>query len=421
MNKQRDNLINKVVSIFLIIIVLIIIFFVLWQKLTFEPRSKESPISAIEHNQQEKEEEKSKQAAEEKENNQEQEKDQPEQANDIKCTNINKIEGLAKSTNPYLRKMDQYQTACNSFVFDKHKLFTQMMSTQQSAENMAKEIAVTLKEFSKFGVTPIVIVEPVNEQEMIDTGKFIAGDYDSWLNDYFSALKNQGISDKQMGIWLPFPEANTPAYFVKSQDFSLAVNRYLSILKQYFPQARGSISLDATTYQSDDLDWSNGQYISLLPYVSGIQKGLVDSFCLQGFPWSPPANSNDDAIDNPELFLNSDLAAEAADALGIKKIWFNTGTFSSKYTQAQKRIEITADQREKILDGIVKEAVELKNKGYSVWINLFTEDKSETTEETNWSYWSDLAEEDNVHRAVFIDFASKVYKLGIGLSLFDTE
>jgi len=289
----------------------------------------------------------------------------------------------------------------------------------EKAQKKAKEMSIKLKEFNKYKVQPIVIVEPVTQWGLIDFTEFDSGFYDSWIKTYFLTLQKEGITDQMMGTWVPFPEANLPYWNHASAtpaDFSRIVNKYLKFLKTYFPEAKGSILLNSATYETDDFDWANGEYVSLSQYVSGLDKKYIDSFGIQGFPWSPPATSKDAAaIFNAREFLNEDLISEAADLLGTKNIWINTGTFSRKYTlDPEQTITITPEVRLDVLNSILSQAVKLKQKKNNVSINIFAEDKSETAEATDWSY-------QGIYKNVFVNFAARANSENIILTIFDRE
>ena len=328
---------------------------------------------------------------------------------------------LANTGSPYLQKLDQYQQLCGSRVANKFMIFTSMPNSKQTAQKLADRMAVDLKSFAEAGVTPVVIVEPTTDWGLIDFKEFGTGFYDQWIKDYFAQLKKQGLSDEQMGIWVPFPEANLPYWNRKNatpQDFAGIVNRYVTSYKGVFPKAKASILLNSATYESDDFDWARGEYSSLLPYVSGITPGLVDSFGLQGFPWTPAKDQGSNGIFDAREFLNHDLAIEAAKKLGVREIWYNSGTFVRKYTQDElKMVTITAEKRKDTGYGIVNEAMRTRDAGFSVWVNIFAEDKSAVAEATDWSYL--VAGRD--HQQVFHDILARLSQEKIGVSLYDVK
>lgn len=338
-----------------------------------------------------------------------------------KCSDQTPLTGLAESLDPHLKKLAEYQEVCGSFATDKLMLFSAMPATADEAITMAKQMAGTLKEFSGRGVQPLVIVEPSSSQGQISFTQLKAGVYDTFLTSYFQTLRAEGVTDNQMGTWVPLPEANLP-YWQREDttpaDFGLIVSKYLTTMKTVFPKAQGSVLLNSATYESTDFNWAEGDYQSLLPYVNSIQPGLVDSFGLQGFPWATVADQTGPGIFDAAEFLNATLAKEAAARLGVKTIWLNSGSFGRKYTLDQsKTVTISAGKRKDILAGILTEADKLKNQGFSVSINLFAEDKSNDAEATDWSYWSS---KDNLQpdAAVFVEFANRTKENGIGLSLF---
>ncbi len=342
-----------------------------------------------------------------------------------KCSNEKAIEFPKDLAEPHLKKLSQYQDICGSKVTNSMMVFTDMPKDAIIARENAKKLAETLKQFNKYGIKPTVIVEPISEWGLIDFQEFGTGFYDNWIFTYFNELKRQGVTDEMMGTWVPFPEANLPYWNhanAQPADFAGIVNRYLKILKQQFPAAEGSILLNSATYETDDFEWTNGEYVSLRQYVVGLDKNLIDSVGLQGFPWVSPKEATSNAVFNPSEFLNHSLIAEAADILGVKDIWLNTGTFGAKYTiDPENTVYISADKRKDLLNGILSEAFNLKNLGYNVTINIFAQDKSLLPEATDWSYLPNSFSRDEQAQVVFVEFASKANNNKIGLSLFDRQ
>ena len=325
---------------------------------------------------------------------------------------------ITSPTQTSLKKLSDYQEICQSSVTTKLMLFEQMPKDSNDAQTMAAAMASRLIEHSQNGIAPIVIVEPVSTWGLIDYTEFGGGFYDSWIGEYFDAIKAAGVTDTQMGVWVPFPEANLPYWNNQNatpEDFAAVVNRYLSIMKNRFPTAKGSVLLNSATYSASDFDWQNGEYVSLLPYVSKLDKKYVDSFGLQGFPWMPNAKQVGPGVFDAREYLNTRLAIEAANSLGTKEIWFNTGSFRAKYTlDPALEVSVSPAKRKDILNGITDEVLRAKNLGYTVSINLFSEDKSKANEGTDWSYLGTPEDE-----RVFVGFVSRLNSLGIGLSLFD--
>ena len=179
--------------------------------------------------------------------------------------------------------------------------------------------------------------------------------------------------------------------------------------------------LDSESY-AVGTTWGNGTYVSLLPYVKNLPKGLIDSFGLQGFPWAAPANKpSEGSLYDPGTYLRADFAIQASQSLGIKDIWFNTGTFSRMYVgEAGATVSVTAAQRQQLLNGIAAIGKATRAKGYTVSIHLFAQNKAATSEATDWSYWS-TKPGDTDATAVFTTFTSDAAQDGLALWLYDTE
>lgn len=336
------------------------------------------------------------------------------------CSDKKPLSILA-SDEPHLKRLEDYQKACDSFVTNKMMFFIGFSEGEAAAERNAAETADRLKAFRKSGVTPIVVIEPYIASEAMSYKAYLAGDYDKGTDRFFKRLKELGVTDEMMGMWVPFPESNTPSWNNKDtepKDFALCVNKYLGKMKQYFPKAEGSVLLNATTYLPNDEGWENGDYISLAEYVNFLDKDLVSSFGIQGFPWVSNAQRTKRTIFKASEFLQPDLAIGAAQILRTRDIWINTGTFASKYTNdSQKTVQLSINERKALLNGILEVALNIRDyqqNEYRVSINLFSEDKSMANEATDWSYLQDADS-----TGVLKEFLAQTNEYQIPISLFD--
>jgi len=320
-----------------------------------------------------------------------------------------------------LQKLAVYQQACRSFVTDTVMVFFSIPTTAEQGIDYAEEDAKVLKAFAKAGIRPLVIAEPaMKDGTMIDYQLLANGTYDSAFDAYFNELKQQGLTTKQLGIWNPFPEINLPYWKNNLPEyFAPAVNHYLTVARNHFAKVQTSLLLNSATYETTDFNWENGDYNSLLPYVKGVKPGLITYAGLQGFPWVA-RQGGEGRIFNAAEFLNPSLLTEMAESLGTKKVWFNTGTFSSKYTlDADKIRHISSSQRKEILLTIKEQAFLLKEKGYNVSVNIFAEDKSEQTEETDWSYWPGQQPFASADTLLLTDFIRDLNSEKVAFWLFD--
>lgn len=340
------------------------------------------------------------------------------------CSN-NKKNITNKPVAAELQALQVLETYCQSSASTTLMLFTSMPNSDETAKRMALTMSDTLKEFAKYNIRPLVIIEPDTTWGLIDFREFGTGFYNEWLNEYFKQLKGYGITDEQMGIWVPFPEANLPHWNSnnsKPDQIGKNITIYVTILKQYFPTAHTSVLLNAASYPSDDFNWENGAYTSLIPYIKSIPEGLVDSFGIQGFPWQSPATSERELkISDPYAFLGPDLAIEAAKYLKVSHIWLNTGTYKTKYAQnPSMAVTVEAKNRASILSAILQQASYIKTKGFIVSVNIFAENKAKTPEATDWSYW-DVSQGLilNDHAAIFLQFLAEADKQNIPLWYFD--
>jgi hypothetical protein len=324
---------------------------------------------------------------------------------------------------PQLVALKQYQELCHSFVTDRLMIFTSFPQNETAAETDVKSIAKKLISLHQANVSPIVIVEPYNAAGAVSYKEYLAGKFDIVFQVYFQKLREAGVTDDVMGMWVPFPESNTPLWNNKDtepRDFALCVNKYLGALKAQFPGAKGSVLLSATTYSPNDLEYNNGDYLDLTPYLQDIDKNLVSSIGIQGFPWVSSASTKRREIFNARDFLQPELTIAAARELHTRDIWFNTGSFAAKYTQSpEKKVTLSGNERKAILASILEVAMEVRSyqqNEYRVSLNLFSEDKSETPEATDWSYFQSINS-----KAILKEFLTNVSDQEIPLSLYDKK
>ena len=331
---------------------------------------------------------------------------------------------LANTSDPFLTRLADYQDVCRSFVADQMMYFTQMPSTLERAEELGTETAAQLKSFALFGVEPLVIVEPVDGNEQLSFRRFREGAYTAAQVRYFEVLKEAGITDAQMGTWVPFPEPNVPYWNhdqALPQDFGLNVNLYLQTLKAEFPNAKGSILLNSVTYSPEDTEWANGNYETFTPYIETIDARYIDSVGVQGFPWIAPANTEGrrTRLFNANRFLGMDFAMQAGELLNERDLWVNTGTFGAKYVNDPAAVTtISVTERKAIFNEIVAELIRAQNEPipFRVQINIFAEDKSRTQEATDWSYLGSETE-----TAFFQDMIARLAEEQIKISLYDVS
>lgn len=327
-------------------------------------------------------------------------------------------QGLSSASSAQLRKLAQYEQLCAGAVADRVSFFVPTPGTAAEARTYANDAAVQLKEFARFGVKPLVFMEPNDDHGLLDLQNYSAGGYDTALDAYYAQLKNLGITDDSMGMWVMLPEGNLPEWSsVDPNVYAGVVTRTAQLQKKYFPGSRVSLMLDSESYPSAS-SWSGGAYVSLVPYVQSIPKGLVDSFGLQGFPWAAPAGQSG-SVSDPAIYLRTDVAMQAARALGTTDLWVNTGSFHTMYAnQGAKSVSLTPQQRQTMLNGVLNQLRGVRTAGFSVSLHIFAENKANVSEGTDWSYWQTTPNED-ANTTVLTTLVHDARAAGIPLWLYD--
>lgn len=331
---------------------------------------------------------------------------------------------MADSISPQLRKLAEYEQVCEAAFADEQMLFSATPTTPEEALRVGNAMATSLKEFDAYSVHPLVILEPVApDGRVLSMAEAAKGTYDEPMRAYYKALQNRGVTDAMMGTWVPFPEANTPVWVqTDPSDFAAAVTRMVRVQKEAFAASKASILLASQSYPSDDAQWVRGGFASLKPYIKNIPDGLIDSFGYQGFPWVPPANKVGYPLTDATQFLRTDYAAEAAEDLGVRSIWFNTGTFDRAHTATSaSQVAMDAAERKRILLGALDQARILRQNGFEVAINIFAEDKSAMGEAIDWSYWPAGQAASSELRPVFQSFVERASGSNIGVGVYDDD
>jgi hypothetical protein len=316
----------------------------------------------------------------------------------------------------------QYEQLCDGAIAERSSFFVITPSTAAQAQSSAQTVVSILQAYARYSIKPLVFMEPVDlNGQQLDLKQYASGAYDAAITAYFAALQAAGITAGDLGMWVYLPEGNLPQWSTTDPAiYAAVVTKMATLQKQYFPGSQSSLLLDSESYAAG-ATWGAGKFVSLVPYVETIPKGLFDSFGLQGFPWAAPASDPNNISYNPSVYLRTDFAVEAAHLLGTTSIWVNTGTFASMYANKPgQTVSLAAAERQAMLSGVVRLMIDVKAKGFSAAIHLFAEDKSATAEATDWSYWH-ARPNDTASTSTLITFLHDAHSAGIHLWLYDNE
>ncbi len=332
-----------------------------------------------------------------------------------KCTDTQPPQRPA-TTNDQLVVVQNYEKACKSAFIDDMMLFTNMPVSNEVAQKLADSVTTKLVEFDRFGIKPIIIVEPDSEWGLVDFNEFANGLYDEWTDAYYAKLKANGIKDTQLGMIIPFPEPQQEFWNNNKDpdDFAKSVNRYFKIVRKYFPNVQSGILLDSQVSEKN-----NSQ---LIAYTRLIDVGIIDVVGLQGFPWHP--QSEDDKrqpVITANKFAPASMLEEVAESLKVKDVLINTGTYRHRKAGEGGNIAISSSERKQTLDSIVDQTNILLRDGYNVTINIFAENKLSDKEGVNWSYWDNknFNDKQSTHANLFTEFVKELKQKNVKISLFD--
>lgn len=339
------------------------------------------------------------------------------------CNSMEKIEGLSNSQSNNLKKLAQYQELCDSFVSNKMMFFSSFTSSRSTAERIGERIGNEILEYQKFGIVPIIVLEPADDAGYVSLRAIAEGEYQNEIEFMFKKILDTGVDPQLEQIWIPYPEINTPTWNKQGfsvGDFGKMIRDFDWAMKVASPNSKMGILLNSKSYNNPGAKWENGEYASFGPYLEKIPQGSVDFLVVQGFPWTSGADQQEEiSLLDPHDFIKPDLIVEAAKKLEVGEIWINTGTFRKIYADdSKKEKQMSAEARKQILTAIINVGREIKDKGFLTRIHLFAQDKSTDKEAVDWSYSLGTK---NEHEKALFDFIWGVYDSGLEFSVFDYE
>lgn len=315
---------------------------------------------------------------------------------------------------PQVKAAQEYEKKCASSFLDYVMIFTSMPSHAEEAEQKARALAKRLRIIADYGLIPMVIVEPETERGLIDFAEYAKGDYDIYVDEYFKVLKSTGLTDQQLGLWVPFPEPQQDFWNNNGnpEDFAKNINRHSKSLRKFFPTAKLAILLDSQVGE-------HNRSSMLLAYTRLIDDGAVNVVGLQGFPWhAPTRHDRRSAVVDAGEFLQAEMIDEVAKSLKVKDVLLNSGSYRRRLMRDGGNLTIAVKDRQQILQTELAEAVKLRAKGYNVIFNIFAENKLKSKEAVDWSYWSHATINDE-SVGIFKDFIHKLHQHQVKLSIYD--
>jgi hypothetical protein len=336
-------------------------------------------------------------------------------ASKLRCTQQPLID-RGSTADLQLKAVSEYEKACNSSFLDSAMIFTNMPISVPNAQAAADKMTPRLQEFKEHNISPMVIAEPDSDWGLIDFEEFAQGNYDEWTKAYFLKLKENGITDEMLGLWIPFPEPQQDVWNNSTSDnFAHSVNRYFTIMRGVFPSAKTGILLDSQVGEGNNKT-------QLLAYTRLVDNSLVNVAGLQGFPWYPIEEGDERSpIVLASQFAPAALVDEMAKSLGTKEVLINTGSFRHRKASNGGDIAVTTSDRTKTLKSISHEVSELRKKNYDVKVNIFTENKLDTKEGVDWSYWQAGKFNESEHTALFTTFIRDIDNTKSKVSIFDAR
>jgi len=325
-----------------------------------------------------------------------------------------RTEVLGTSTLTDLRRLADYDNNCGSKSTDTITLVTYIPLNEEDAISSSTKLANELEELAKYRISPLVLFSfPINASQ-VNASDFIYGRLDSYISNYYKYLTEKGIDQEEFGNVVFAPLPNLPYYGGRNLlpgDFVKIYNRNLAIVKKYYPTLTTSILLSSATYESTGFSRIEGEYITLLPYLDGISASSIYSLGFEGFPG--------DGMFSVSEFLNPPVVSEIISQIGVKNIWFRTGTYAAiNPLDPKKSAYLPVDVRQQMLNQIKDIAAMYKFQGYTVGINLVSYDETPKDQSgTDWSYFGSSYTNNPLHSKIITEFITSLTASDVEFSL----
>jgi hypothetical protein len=279
--------------------------------------------------------------------------------------NHNVHKGLPKSHDPQLRKLAQYEKQYD-YGFAGNITRVGMPRNRDEAQKQSADMVKRLQEYKRQGIQPVVFFEARQEgghETPLDLKKLNdhkhTKEYKIVMDEYFANIAQSGITDQEMGVWMPLPTPNNSGGkkdgVVDPAIFKRNAVPVMQAIKTHFNNAEVGITLDSAH--------------PTLKYVDVV-----------GFHYYP-----NNAIDNAAEHSLAQTAMQTASRVGAKKIMLDTGT-ASAYRQHNGSMEsASVAERGAQLAGVFTQAQETIKAGYDTFINIAVENDANSGG-SNWSY-----------------------------------
>jgi hypothetical protein len=308
---------------------------------------------------------------------------------------LTQAQRLEQSTDPQLRLLARY--AGDGVDLSRMVLSLAMPRSVSQARQFAASTSAQLMEWHVTGVEPTILLNPFG----MSVAAFARGGYDAAFDAFFSTLRSLGVT--RLGRVVPFPSGNRIPYEIGATDpaqFVAIVNRASGIIRRSYPDpadAAMSIQLSSPSYLTPSLGAASTDLAAFLPFVTGLKNGRsgVSSLIISALPLYPGARH----------FVDPAVITGIARAMHVSEIVVSSGTWGKLVNPdpaATTRPVYSAGDKQRrywLDDGILRPARVIKQAGYSVSVNIITQNNLKTGEGASATWGYNNAAEARIFRA----------------------
>jgi hypothetical protein len=307
-----------------------------------------------------------------------------------------------------IRKLGEYEAMCGAQVTDTLFHTIELPTDPKLVPALLPQLVADLKEYQEYGLQPFVLVKLSSawkETDFIDASK---GKKNDVFTALVSGLEQQGITDEYIGAWVLFPDANLPLWQDKNvlpSQYVAIVNQMLTVLQKPFPNSARHLRLHTMTYETNDFEWSEQDFRSLSPYLTGITTNEIDALEFVAFPWMPPASKGGASLMKAAEYVPVTLMTEAMQVIQARQAWLITGTFAHLYgNEPENSITVPAPVRQELLTDTLSQMKKIQDRGYQVGVVLSNEDLRIKKDTSYWGYWGSDNTTNPAHKAAALNF-----------------
>lgn len=324
------------------------------------------------------------------------------------CSELpSRSELFLKSQSTFVRSLGEIENKCGSKVTDIIKYSIKIPKDDYSSKLLGFKVIEDINNMVEADIKPMIFLEIGKDWSEEDFAKLERGELDIHTITLLQSISSAGIDDNEINAFILIPKPNLPNWngkYISPEKYRTYIQKLFPIISTIYPSVPIGMEFNSSTYEDLPFSYEEKEYLSLIPYLSGISDFDIKILGVEGLPWTPEIRSAGDSVFDPKEYLATNELMTAAEYIGINNVFIETGTFSAMYLNDDTAITpIPADIRQNLLNDTLTVLTKLKAENFDTTLILKSyEDIS--SEGTDWGYYGSQYTEKTLHEKVLLDF-----------------